>query len=103
MTGICATVVEVNDEGHRRLQFSDTPDISRELDRLAKFTATVHHPANRDDMAKTERYQTIMPGPTFGRGADRRLAFHRKLLDEIRARGVTICLSRCMSDRTLHQ
>ena len=33
---IAATVLETNDEGHRRLQFSGTPDIRHELDRLGE-------------------------------------------------------------------
>ena len=94
MTRIRATVVEVNDEGHRRLQFSGTPDISRELDRLGEVPLppyiTRAHP---DEMGEDkERYQTIyaradgsVAAPTAG------LHFTGKLLDEIRARGVTIC------------
>ena len=33
LTKVQATVVETNDEGHRRFSFSGTPDIKRELDR----------------------------------------------------------------------
>ena len=36
-TKILATVTEVNDEGHRRLKFSGTPDIRRELDSLGEI------------------------------------------------------------------
>ena len=94
MTRIRATVVEVNDEGHRRLQFSGTPDINHELDRLGEVPLppyiTRAHP---DEMGEDkERYQTIyaradgsVAAPTAG------LHFTGKLLDEIRARGVTLC------------
>jgi S-adenosylmethionine:tRNA ribosyltransferase-isomerase len=94
MTWIGATVVEVNDEGHRRLQFSGTPDISRELDRLGEVPLPPYITrANPDEMGEDkERYQTIyartdgsVAAPTAG------LHFTGKLLDEIRARGVTIC------------
>jgi S-adenosylmethionine:tRNA ribosyltransferase-isomerase len=94
MTSIRATVVEVNDEGHRRLQFSDTPDISHELDRLGEVPLPPYITrANPDEMGEDkERYQTIyartdgsVAAPTAG------LHFTGKLLDEIRARGVTIC------------
>ncbi len=94
MTSIRANVVEVNDEGHRRLQFSDTPDISHELDRLGEVPLPPYITrANPDEMGEDkERYQTIyartdgsVAAPTAG------LHFTGKLLDEIRARGVTIC------------
>jgi S-adenosylmethionine:tRNA ribosyltransferase-isomerase len=94
MTWIGATVVEVNDEGHRRLQFSGTPDISRELDRLGEVPLPPYITrANPDEMGEDkERYQTIyartdgsVAAPTAG------LHFTGKLLDEIRARGVKIC------------
>ena len=94
MTWIGATVVEVNDEGHRRLQFSGTPDISCELDRLDEVPLPPYITrANPDEMGEDkERYQTIyartdgsVAAPTAG------LHFTGKLLDEIRARGVTIC------------
>jgi S-adenosylmethionine:tRNA ribosyltransferase-isomerase len=94
ITRIRATVVEVNDEGHRRLQFSDTPDISHELDRLGEVPLPPYITrANPDEMGEDkEHYQTIyartdgsVAAPTAG------LHFTGKLLDEIRARGVTIC------------
>ncbi len=93
-TPIRASVVEVNAEGHRRLQFSGTPDISRELDWLGEVPLPPYITrANPDEMGEDkERYQTIyartdgsVAAPTAG------LHFTGKLLDEIRARGVTIC------------
>ena len=93
-TRIRATVVEVNDEGHRRLQFSGTPDIRRELDWLGEVPLPPYITrANPDEMGKDkERYQTIyartdgsVAAPTAG------LHFTGRLLDEIRVRGVTIC------------
>jgi S-adenosylmethionine:tRNA ribosyltransferase-isomerase len=94
MTRIRATVVEVNDEGHRRLQFSGTPDINHELDRLGEVPLppyiTRAHP---DEMGEDkERYQTIYARPDGSVAAPTAgLHFTGKLLDEIRARGVTLC------------
>jgi S-adenosylmethionine:tRNA ribosyltransferase-isomerase len=94
ITRIRATVVEVNDAGHRRLQFFGTPDISRELDWLGEVPLPPYITrASPDEMGEDkERYQTIyartdgsVAAPTAG------LHFTGKLLDEIRARGVTIC------------
>ena len=91
---ISATVEEVNDEGHRRLQFSGTPDITHELDRLGEVPLPPYIArANSADMAEDkERYQTIyaridgsVAAPTAG------LHFTAELLDEIRGRGVKIC------------
>ena len=91
---ISATVVEVNGEGHRRLRFSGTPDIRRELDWLGEVPLPPYilraHP---DEMLEDkERYQTIfartdgsVAAPTAG------LHFTQPLLDEIRSRGVKIC------------
>jgi S-adenosylmethionine:tRNA ribosyltransferase-isomerase len=89
---IRATVLETNDEGHRRLQFSGTPDISRELDGIGEvplppyIERQIQHPEDK------ERYQTVfakadgsVAAPTAG------LHFTPELLEQIRARGVEIC------------
>jgi S-adenosylmethionine:tRNA ribosyltransferase-isomerase len=91
---ICATVVETNDEGHRRLQFSGTPDIRRELDWLGEVPLPPYiRRAHPDEMLEDkERYQTVfartdgsVAAPTAG------LHFTQPLLDEIRMHGVKIC------------
>jgi len=89
---IRATVVETNDEGHRRLQFSGTANIRRELDRLGEVPLPPYierHSRLPEDM---ERYQTVfaktdgsVAAPTAG------LHFTPELLEQIRARGVQIC------------
>jgi len=93
-TAIRATVAEVNNHGHRRLQFSGTPDISRELDQLGEVPLPPYITrASPDEMDEDkERYQTIfartngsVAAPTAG------LHFTQPLLDEIRACGVKIC------------
>jgi S-adenosylmethionine:tRNA ribosyltransferase-isomerase len=91
---IRATVVEVNAEGHRRLQFIGTPDLTGELDRLGEVPLPPYITrVNPEEMGEDkERYQTVyartdgsVAAPTAG------LHFTGKLLDEIRARGVTVC------------
>ena len=93
-TRIRATVVEVNDEGHRRLQFSGTPDIRRELDWLGEVPLPPYILRTQPgEMAEDqERYQTVfartdgsVAAPTAG------LHFTQPLLDEIRNCGVKIC------------
>ena len=91
---ISATVAEVNTEGHRRLQFSGTPDIRRELDWLGEvplppYIVRTQPEKMADDK---ERYQTVfaktdgsVAAPTAG------LHFTQPLLDEIRNCGVKIC------------
>src|SRR6185312_12663060 len=91
---IRVTVLETNDEGHRRLRFSAVKNILDELDRLGEVPLPpyINRPkANRAE-ADRERYQTVYaqpPGsvaaPTAG------LHFTESLLAEIRARGVQIC------------
>ena len=91
--GICATVTAVNSEGHRRLSFSGTGDIHKELDRLGEIPLPPYiareHPgeAGEDRL----RYQTVYaqpPGsvaaPTAG------LHFTSEMLDLLRSQGVVI-------------
>jgi S-adenosylmethionine:tRNA ribosyltransferase-isomerase len=87
-----ATVVKVNDEGNRRLQFSGTPDIGRELERLGETPLPPYIQRQRELPEDRERYQTIyaetngsVAAPTAG------LHFTDELLAEIRARGVAVC------------
>jgi len=111
--GIEATVLETNDEGHRRLRFSGTKNILNELEMIGEIPLPPY--IHRDGTPSTasartensqraeatlgvphaqdrERYQTVFaqpPGsvaaPTAG------LHFTEQLLDEIRARGVKVC------------
>lgn len=93
-TDVHATVVEVNEAGDRRLQFSGTPDLNLELDRLGEVPLPPYI-ARRDanEMSEDrERYQTVfaktggsVAAPTAG------LHFTPELLEQIRARGVQIC------------
>ncbi|MGH7992934.1 MAG: tRNA preQ1(34) S-adenosylmethionine ribosyltransferase-isomerase QueA, partial [Limisphaerales bacterium] len=90
---IHAAVLETNEEGHRRLQFSGTLDITRELERLGEvplppYITRMGASEMRDDR---ERYQTVyartngsVAAPTAG------LHFTPELLQQIRDRGVQV-------------
>jgi len=93
-TDIRATVLEANDEGHRRLRFEGVKNILDELDRLGEVPLPpyIHRPKSNRAEAERERYQTVYaqpPGavaaPTAG------LHFTEALLADIRARGVQVC------------
>jgi S-adenosylmethionine:tRNA ribosyltransferase-isomerase len=91
-TDVHATVVETNDEGHRRLQFSGTSEISRELERLGEVPLPPYIERRRQLPEDKERYQTVfakadgsVAAPTAG------LHFTPELLEQIRARGTQIC------------
>ncbi len=91
-TKIVATVTEVNNEGHRRLKFSGTPDISRELDSLGEIPLPPYIERDRQLPEDKNRYQTVFAQPAGSVAAPTAgLHFTEKLLDEIRARGVKIC------------
>jgi S-adenosylmethionine:tRNA ribosyltransferase-isomerase len=88
---ILATVIAVNDEGHRRLKISGTPDIGGELDSLGEIPLPPYIERSRLQ-ADRDRYQTVfarsagsVAAPTAG------LHFTEKLLDQLRERGVKVC------------
>jgi len=94
IAGIDATVIETNNEGHRRLQFTGTKNITGELDRLGEIPLPPYIKRNDPHSEETDadRYQTVYanaPGsvaaPTAG------LHFTPQLLEKIRARGVHTC------------
>ena len=89
-----ATVLEKNDEGHRRLRFAGATDITGRLGLMGEIPLPPY--ISRPDLSQREqdrqRYQTVFakpPGsvaaPTAG------LHFTESLLDEIRSRGVQVC------------
>jgi S-adenosylmethionine:tRNA ribosyltransferase-isomerase len=90
---IRARVLETNEEGHRRLEFTGTPDIVRELERLGEvplppYITRANPGTMREDR---ERYQTVfaktdgsVAAPTAG------LHFTAELLQQIRDRGVSV-------------
>jgi S-adenosylmethionine:tRNA ribosyltransferase-isomerase len=91
LTGILATVTEVNPEGHRRLSFSGTPNIFDELDALGELPLPPYIERHGESIEDRERYQTVfaqaagsVAAPTAG------LHFTPELLETLRTRGVLI-------------
>ena len=89
-----ATVLEQNDQGHRRLRFAGAANVTSLLDALGEVPLPPY--IRRPDLSQMEqdcqRYQTVFaqpPGsvaaPTAG------LHFTESLLDQIRSRRVQVC------------
>lgn len=94
VTGISAVVAEVNDEGHRRLQFGGTENINNALDALGEIPLPpyIKRTAPNESSDDLERYQTVyaaaagsVAAPTAG------LHFTPDLLDQIQRAGVQVC------------
>ncbi len=88
---ISATVADVNDDGHRRLRFSGTPNIMDELKVLGEMPLPPYI-SKREQQRDQERYQTVfartagsVAAPTAG------LHFTPELLEQIRLKGVQVC------------
>lgn len=91
-SGIAAIVTDVNDDGHRRIEFSGVKNIFQILDDLGEMPLPPYIERHQENPADRERYQTIFskpPGsvaaPTAG------LHFTPEILEKILARGVQIC------------
>jgi S-adenosylmethionine:tRNA ribosyltransferase-isomerase len=93
-TEIRATVTDTNAEGHRRLQFNGTDNLSSVLDGLGETPLPPY--IRRDETGEApedrERYQTVfaaadgsVAAPTAG------LHFTPELLDRLRGTGVEVC------------
>ncbi len=90
---ISATVTATNDEGHRRLTFSGTPDIRNDLDALGELPLPPYIVRDQKNLPPSdkERYQTVFAQPAGSVAAPTAgLHFTEQLLAEIRARGVEI-------------
>jgi S-adenosylmethionine:tRNA ribosyltransferase-isomerase len=91
-TDIMATVAEVNDEGHRRLEFSGMANVFNELDRLGELPLPPYIERHGELPGDRERYQTVFSRPAGSVAAPTAgLHFTPELLDKIRALGVQIC------------
>jgi S-adenosylmethionine:tRNA ribosyltransferase-isomerase len=91
---VLATVLETNDEGHRRLRFAGAPNIADLLDVLGEVPLPPY--IVRPDAGRTEqdrrRYQTVFAKPAGSVAAPTAgLHFTEALLAEIAARGVQVC------------
>jgi S-adenosylmethionine:tRNA ribosyltransferase-isomerase len=92
LTGITATVLAKNDEGHVRVKFSGTPDIRDDLDRIGEIPLPPYIERSTQLPEDRERYQTVyaqargsVAAPTAG------LHFTPDLLERIKALGVRVC------------
>jgi S-adenosylmethionine:tRNA ribosyltransferase-isomerase len=91
---VFATVVEVNQEGHRRLKFSGAKNIFDELERFGEIPLPPYIERTQLRGEDRERYQTVyaarndrigsVAAPTAG------LHFTDELLEKIKSRGVEI-------------
>ena len=93
-TKIQAVVLDTNDEGHRRLQFTGVKNISQRLDALGEIPLPPY--ITRKDITHEqedrERYQTVYSHPLGSIAAPTAgLHFTEKLLDDLRSRGVQVC------------
>src|SRR5262245_61368577 len=91
-SSIGATVLETNDEGHRRLRFDGTQNIFEQLDALGEVPLPPYIRRDAKEESDRERYQTVfaqtagsVAAPTAG------LHFTKTILDEIRKLGAQVC------------
>jgi S-adenosylmethionine:tRNA ribosyltransferase-isomerase len=92
ITNITATVGNLNDEGHRRLQFSGVKNLFNELDALGEIPLPPYIERAAELSEDKERYQTVFAKPAGSVAAPTAgLHFTPELLEKIRARGVKIC------------
>lgn len=93
-SGIDATVLEINPDGHRLLSFADTKDIARELNRLGEVPLPPYIQRERPNRSPIDRdrYQTVyasrdgsVAAPTAG------LHFTPELLQSLEQRGIRSC------------
>ena len=93
-TDVRAKVIAVNDEGHRRLEFSGVADIRDALDALGEIPLPPYiERKNSGELAADKiRYQTVYAAPPGSVAAPTAgLHFTEALLNEIRSRGVQVC------------
>jgi S-adenosylmethionine:tRNA ribosyltransferase-isomerase len=90
---VSATVLDTNDEGHRRLRFAGAPNIAELLDALGEVPLPPY--ITRSDTSRMEedrdRYQTVFAEPAGSVAAPTAgLHFTQSLLAEISTRGVQV-------------
>ena len=93
-TEVQATVLDTNDEGHRRLRFDGTKNIFDQLTALGEIPLPpyITRKNSTHEAADRERYQTVFAQPAGSVAAPTAgLHFTGALLDEIRSRGVQVC------------
>jgi S-adenosylmethionine:tRNA ribosyltransferase-isomerase len=89
---ISATVTAINDEGHRRLQFSGTKNLFQKLDMLGEMPLPPYIERHGEKAEDLERYQTVFAQPAGSVAAPTAgLHFTPEMLDRIRERGIAVC------------
>ena len=91
---IHATVIEINEEGHRRLRLEGVPNILDSLELLGEVPLPpyVRRGGNELRAVDLERYQTLYAGPPGSVAAPTAgLHFTKNVLDRIREKGVGVC------------
>ena len=89
-----ATVLDTNDEGHRRLGFAGAPNLADLLEDLGEVPLPPYivRPETSRTMQDRQRYQTVFARPAGSVAAPTAgLHFTESLLAEIAARGVQVC------------
>jgi S-adenosylmethionine:tRNA ribosyltransferase-isomerase len=96
-TGLVASVIATNEEGHRRLRFSGVADVLTVLDEIGEvplppYIQRIGTWDNRSlAQSDHERYQTVFAGPAGSVAAPTAgLHFTDALLDQIRSLGVDV-------------
>jgi S-adenosylmethionine:tRNA ribosyltransferase-isomerase len=91
-TAVQAVVLDKNEEGHRRLQFTGTADVTKVLDALGEVPLPPYISRTSQMEGDRESYQTVFADPPGSVAAPTAgLHFTEGLLDEIRYRGVQVC------------
>jgi S-adenosylmethionine:tRNA ribosyltransferase-isomerase len=93
-SGASASVVETNEEGHRRLRFSGVPDLAEKLEAWGEVPLPpyIHRPEAGGWQGDRERYQTVFAGPAGSVAAPTAgLHFTQPLLEALRSQGVRVC------------
>jgi len=88
---IKATVIAVNAEGHRHLEWSGTENLFHELERLGKIPLPPYIERTGERAEDEQRYQTVYAGPAGSVAAPTAgLHFTPEILGILRARGVNL-------------
>ncbi|MCW5555010.1 MAG: tRNA preQ1(34) S-adenosylmethionine ribosyltransferase-isomerase QueA [Verrucomicrobiae bacterium] len=91
--GVCAHVIEVNDEGHRRLIFDASQNLEDLLPQLGEVPLPpyITRSDSKDSTEDHERYQTVFAQPSGSVAAPTAgLHFTEALLEKIKTLGVNV-------------
>lgn len=92
--GLNATVIETNDEGHRRVRFNGVANIMDVLEQIGEVPLPpyIERSAGEQRPLDRERYQTVFAGPGGSVAAPTAgLHFTDPLLARLRSAGIAVC------------